>query len=686
MVRRDDASRGTRPASCSRPRRRSSPRRSEGRGQHAGVLEAEHVERSLSGLERKLSDEQERAVERDRDRRESDRTVEALAGTGKTTSAAALRELYERAGYRVIGAAPTGRAVRELKERAGIGESRTLDSWALKLAAEPTALSHADGRPGVATPPAVMIIDEAGMAHTRLSARVIHDALAAEVKVIAIGDSGQLSSVQAGGWLGALSRKLGSHELREVMRQRDPRERRLLAGVHRGEPDAYLELKTTAGSCACSPASSPGSTPRGRDRPVGRAGAEARRAGGGDDHPRQPAPRAPEPARATSGSRARRARGERRDRRPRVGGRGPGDRPAQDRGRDLDNGMRGNDRRSTRGRAGAARRRRRHPEGRRRVRRAAPRARVRADRARNAERHCRLGGRDRPAAGLLAQLVLHRALPRPRADRHLSVDEPTRGQQEREQIAPAREPPTDATRLAMGRRMRERDDEDLALEQLEQMGQQQTEGAATSASELRAQYYVAQEQLRALRPRLDDPMIKHAETLMKVRNTITGLEAQREQDRRPQLRRDRAAHKHRATTRERALSELREQEANLGEQVPEPSGVLQRASELHETQQRLLKETRELRDRTITEELAQHPAWLSQTLGPEPSSHLLHERWRRRPGVEYARHRIDQHITDPTIAIDHQAATHALVRSISDTRAALGLEAPGANQDRGLDI
>jgi AAA domain-containing protein len=44
------------------------------------------------------------------------------------------------------------------------------------------------------------------------------------VKVIAIGDSGQLSSVQAGGWLGALTRQVGSRELHEVMRQRDPRE------------------------------------------------------------------------------------------------------------------------------------------------------------------------------------------------------------------------------------------------------------------------------------------------------------------------------------------------------------------------------------------------------------------------------------------------------------------------------
>ena len=42
--------------------------------------------------------------------------IEALAGTGKTYTAGVLRELYEDAGYQVIGVAPTGRAARELTD------------------------------------------------------------------------------------------------------------------------------------------------------------------------------------------------------------------------------------------------------------------------------------------------------------------------------------------------------------------------------------------------------------------------------------------------------------------------------------------------------------------------------------------------------------------------------------------
>jgi conjugative relaxase-like TrwC/TraI family protein len=165
-------------------------------------------------------------------------TVEALAGTGKTFTAGLLAEAYTAGGFRVLGTAPTGRAVRELTEQAGIGQAWTLARLALDL--------DGDDR-GFGSGRAVLIVDEAGMASTRETARVMAHARAAGVKVIAIGDSGQLSSVQAGGWLASLTERLGSHELREVMRQRDPRERQLLAQVRRGDPSDYLAEKAARG-------------------------------------------------------------------------------------------------------------------------------------------------------------------------------------------------------------------------------------------------------------------------------------------------------------------------------------------------------------------------------------------------------------------------------------------------------
>ena len=205
------------------------------RGEGTGRLDSALVENVLANAPHAPTAEQARVIRGLTSSGHGVETVEALAGTGKTFTAGLLAMAYIVAGYRVLGTAPTGRAVRELTEQAGIGQTWTLTRLALDL--------DADDR-GFGSAPAVLILDEAGMASTRETARVMAHAQAGGVKVIAIGDSGQLSSVQAGGWLGSLTQHLGSHELREVMRQRDPRERQLLARVRRGDPKNYLTEKT----------------------------------------------------------------------------------------------------------------------------------------------------------------------------------------------------------------------------------------------------------------------------------------------------------------------------------------------------------------------------------------------------------------------------------------------------------
>jgi conjugative relaxase-like TrwC/TraI family protein len=160
--------------------------------------------------------------------------VEALAGTGKTTMIGALADCYKGAGWRVIGAAPTGRAARQLREVAEI----------------PAATMHALvgelDRAREFAPRTVLVLDEAGMAPTRLTARLFVHAERAAVKVIAVGDPGQLGSVQAGGWLAALARQQPAPQLREVMRQRDPHEREALEALRAGEPERYLANKQEA--------------------------------------------------------------------------------------------------------------------------------------------------------------------------------------------------------------------------------------------------------------------------------------------------------------------------------------------------------------------------------------------------------------------------------------------------------
>lgn len=208
-------------------------RRAEG----AGELRERGVERALAEHPVALTDEQRAAVLSIATSPHGVEHIEALAGSGKTTLAGALREIYEAHGYRVLGTAPTARAARELSERAGISESYTLARLRIDL----------ERYGGFGSGPLLLLLDEAGLASTREAAAVFAAAERSGVKLIAMGDSGQLASVRAGGWLGSLTRRYGAHRLTEVMRQRDPAERRALAAVHDGRPRSYLDRKLRSG-------------------------------------------------------------------------------------------------------------------------------------------------------------------------------------------------------------------------------------------------------------------------------------------------------------------------------------------------------------------------------------------------------------------------------------------------------
>ena len=199
-------------------------------GEGTGIVDASLAERGIARADRPLTAEQAMAVRATVSAGHGVSVIQALAGTGKTYTAGVLREVYESASFQVLGVAPTGRAARELTEQAGV-TSRTLERLLIDLEQLGEELPQE----------CVLILDEAGMAGTRSSARVLEAAEQAGAKVIAIGDPGQLGSVQAGGWLGAVGRELGALRLTEVMRQRDPAERRALGALHDRRPQHYLD-------------------------------------------------------------------------------------------------------------------------------------------------------------------------------------------------------------------------------------------------------------------------------------------------------------------------------------------------------------------------------------------------------------------------------------------------------------
>ena len=103
-------------------------------GEGSAVSRAACSSARWPGADRPLTEEQAGAVRAVARSGNGVDVVEALAGTGKTFIAGTLRHVYEDAGYRVIGVAPTGRAVRELAEEAGVA-AWTLDRALLDLEA-----------------------------------------------------------------------------------------------------------------------------------------------------------------------------------------------------------------------------------------------------------------------------------------------------------------------------------------------------------------------------------------------------------------------------------------------------------------------------------------------------------------------------------------------------------------------
>ena len=205
-------------------------------GERCAIVPAGMIDRAVTGADRPLTSEQEQVVRQCARSGHGVDVVEALAGTGKTYTAGVLRSVYEAAGYRVLGLAPTGRGARELTAEAGIAAC-TIDRALIDV--EQLGVGFAERT--------VIVLDEAGMAPTRLTARLLEHAAQAGAKVIAIGDSGQLPSVLAGGWLRAVGERVGAFELTEVMRQRDPGERRALGALHEGLPDLYIEWAAGGG-------------------------------------------------------------------------------------------------------------------------------------------------------------------------------------------------------------------------------------------------------------------------------------------------------------------------------------------------------------------------------------------------------------------------------------------------------
>ena len=153
--------------------------------------------------------------------------VVGVAGAGKTTALAAVREAFEAEGFKVIGTSTSGQAARALRNAAGIEESRTLASLTWRLDHGQLRLSNRH----------VVVLDEAAMTEDTTLLRLLQAAGDAGAKVVMVGDHRQLGAVGPGGGFEALVSRYGPavHVLDQNVRQRSVAERAALEQLRAGD-------------------------------------------------------------------------------------------------------------------------------------------------------------------------------------------------------------------------------------------------------------------------------------------------------------------------------------------------------------------------------------------------------------------------------------------------------------------
>lgn len=156
-----------------------------------------------------LSDEQRNAVRHITAGEGSVAVVSGMAGTGKTTMLAAAREVWERQGYDVRGAALAGKAANGLTTGAGIN-SITIAKTLYNIAAKWNPF----------TAKTILVVDEAGMVGTRHMAKLVEEIERTGAKLVLVGDAKQLQPVDAGGPFAEIGARLGEVTMTDIKRQR----------------------------------------------------------------------------------------------------------------------------------------------------------------------------------------------------------------------------------------------------------------------------------------------------------------------------------------------------------------------------------------------------------------------------------------------------------------------------------
>jgi conjugative relaxase-like TrwC/TraI family protein len=182
---------------------------------------------AIEDRHRELSPAQRNAVDDIFVAREKIIGLDGIAGSGKTTTLAVIREGMEAEGYRVEGFAPTSRAANKLAE-AGI-ETSTLQHHLARGVQPHTGQKR------------LYVLDESSLASTRQMHEFM-ERLHWSDRVLLVGDTRQHEAVEAGRPFAQLQEAgMWTAKLDEIVRQRDPELKEAVEQLARGKIGSAID-------------------------------------------------------------------------------------------------------------------------------------------------------------------------------------------------------------------------------------------------------------------------------------------------------------------------------------------------------------------------------------------------------------------------------------------------------------
>lgn len=161
---------------------------------------------------------------------------QGVAGAGKTFALKELKAIATDAGYTIIGFAPSSSAAKVLSEELEI-QSETV---ARLLVSEP---------PSEIEPDQIWIVDEAGLLSAKDAHALLQRATLLQARVILVGDTRQLSAVEAGNPFKSLQQAgIKTVHLNESLRQKDPQLKLAVDLIAEGRVEAGFEHLLANGS------------------------------------------------------------------------------------------------------------------------------------------------------------------------------------------------------------------------------------------------------------------------------------------------------------------------------------------------------------------------------------------------------------------------------------------------------